>query len=311
MSAMTGNNAPLEERLKQAAEIQGRSLWEDARARLFRNKAAVTSMILLAVITLLAILGPYLWVHDYDTVYKDRVAWAPTLQYWHFLGTDAQGRDLFVRLLMGLRVSLAVGLVATGVSLFIGVLWGATAGYVGGKVDEAMMRVVDVLYAMPFIFFVIILMVVFRDMTAGKPALNILLIFVAIGAVEWLTMARIVRGQTIALKGREFIEAAEAAGVTPLKIVLRHIVPNVLGPVVVYVTLTIPAVILAESFLSFIGLGVQEPLTSLGKLINDGAKDMETLPWTLFVPAITMMVTLFCFNFIGDGLRDAIDPKDR
>ena len=311
MSAMTGDNAPLEAQMEKAVSLRGRSLWQDARARLFRNKAAVASMILLFIITMLAIFGPMLWVHDYDTVYKDRVALAPTWDHLHILGTDTQGRDLFVRLLMGLRVSLAVGMVATAVSLIIGVLWGATAGYIGGRVDEVMMRIVDVLYAMPFIFFVIILMVVFRDMTAGKPALNILLIFVAIGAVEWLTMARIVRGQTITLKSREFIEAAEAAGVAPFTIVRRHIVPNVLGPVVVYVTLTIPAVILAESFLSFIGLGVQEPLTSLGKLINDGAKDMEQLPWTLLVPGITMMVTLFCFNFIGDGLRDAIDPKDR
>ncbi|PHR57405.1 MAG: peptide ABC transporter permease [Robiginitomaculum sp.] len=308
---MTGDNAPLEAQMEKAVSLRGRSLWQDARARLFRNKAAVASMILLFIITMLAIFGPMLWVHDYDTVYKDRVALAPTWDHLHILGTDTQGRDLFVRLLMGLRVSLAVGMVATAVSLIIGVLWGATAGYIGGRVDEVMMRIVDVLYAMPFIFFVIILMVVFRDMTAGKPALNILLIFVAIGAVEWLTMARIVRGQTITLKSREFIEAAEAAGVAPFTIVRRHIVPNVLGPVVVYVTLTIPAVILAESFLSFIGLGVQEPLTSLGKLINDGAKDMEQLPWTLLVPGITMMVTLFCFNFIGDGLRDAIDPKDR
>jgi len=311
MSAMFGNNAPLEERLKKATTLQGRSLWQDARARLFRNKAAVTSMVLLGIITFLAIFGPWIWMHDYDTVYKDRVALAPTWENWHILGTDTQGRDLFVRLLMGLRVSLAVGMVATSVSLIIGVLWGATAGYIGGRLDEVMMRIVDVLYAMPFIFFVIILMVIFRDATAGKPALNIILIFVAIGAVEWLTMARIVRGQTITLKSREFIEAAEAAGVAPFTIVRRHIVPNVLGPVVVYVTLTIPAVILAESFLSFIGLGVQEPLTSLGKLINDGAKDMEQLPWTLLVPGITMMATLFCFNFIGDGLRDAIDPKDR
>ncbi|MBL4595298.1 MAG: ABC transporter permease subunit [Robiginitomaculum sp.] len=308
---MFGNNAPLEERLKKATTLQGRSLWQDARARLFRNKAAVTSMVLLGIITFLAIFGPWIWMHDYDTVYKDRVALAPTWENWHILGTDTQGRDLFVRLLMGLRVSLAVGMVATSVSLIIGVLWGATAGYIGGRLDEVMMRIVDVLYAMPFIFFVIILMVIFRDATAGKPALNIILIFVAIGAVEWLTMARIVRGQTITLKSREFIEAAEAAGVAPFTIVRRHIVPNVLGPVVVYVTLTIPAVILAESFLSFIGLGVQEPLTSLGKLINDGAKDMEQLPWTLLVPGITMMATLFCFNFIGDGLRDAIDPKDR
>jgi oligopeptide transport system permease protein len=225
------------------------------------------------------------------------------LENFHIIGTDPQGRDQFVRLLYGLRVSLAVGIVATLVSLVIGVIWGAVAGYSGGQIDQIMMRIVDVLYSLPFIFFVIILMVVF-----GR---NIILIFVAIGAVEWLTMARIVRGQTISLRRKEFVEAAEAAGVGTPQIVSRHIIPNVLGPVVVYVTLTIPAVILAESFLSFLGLGVQEPLTSLGRLISTGAQEMDTAPWLLIYPAITMMVTLFCFNFIGDGLRDAIDPKDR
>ncbi len=300
-----------EEKLMEKAAVPGRSLWDDARARLMRNRAAVTGAIVLSIITLLAIAGPWVWPHSYDHVFKDQVGIAPTLHNWFIFGTDSQGRDLFVRLLYGLRVSLAVGVVATMVSLLIGVIWGATAGYIGGRVDELMMRFVDTLYAMPFIFFVIILMVVFKDLTTGRPALNILLIFVAIGAVEWLTMARIVRGQTIALKRMEFIEAAEAAGVRPFTIIRRHIVPNVLGPVVVYVTLTIPSVILAESFLSFLGLGVQEPLTSLGKLIANGAQDMETMPWTLLFPAVAMMVTLFCFNFIGDGLRDAIDPKDR
>ncbi len=300
-----------EEALMEKAAVKGRSLWDDAKARLMRNRAAVASAIVLSLITLLAIAGPWVWPHSYDHVFKDHVGIPPTLHGWFIFGTDSQGRDLFVRLLYGLRVSLAVGVIATMVSLLIGVIWGATAGYVGGRVDELMMRFVDTLYAMPFIFFVIILMVVFKDLTTGRPALNILLIFVAIGAVEWLTMARIVRGQTIALKRKEFIEAAEAAGVRPFTIIRRHIVPNVLGPVVVYVTLTIPSVILAESFLSFLGLGVQEPLTSLGKLIANGAQDMETMPWTLLFPALAMMVTLFCFNFIGDGLRDAIDPKDR
>jgi oligopeptide transport system permease protein len=285
------------------AAVTGRSLWEDARRRLFRNKAAVASMVVLGFLTLMAIFGPFLWVHKYETIYDTRVAIAPTFENLHIFGTDPQGRDLFARLLVGLRMSLAVGLVATGVSLIIGVLWGATAGYLGGKVDQIMMRIVDVLYALPFIFFVIILMVVF-----GR---NLILIFVAIGAVEWLTMARIVRGQTISLRKKEFVEAAEAAGVTSSGIVTKHIVPNVLGPVVVYVTLTIPAVILTESFLSFLGLGVQEPLTSLGNLISIGAKEMEISPWLLIFPAATMMITLFCFNFIGDGLRDAIDPKDR
>lgn len=288
--------------IEQAA-VQGRSLWDDARTRLMRNKAAVTGLIILVVLVVLAFLGPLLWIHESDVIYRERVQIAPTLEHFHIFGTDAQGRDLFARVLVGLRMSLMVGVVATMVSLAIGVLWGATAGFLGGRVDQVMMRIVDVLYSLPFIFFVIILMVVF-----GR---NIILIFVAIGAVEWLTMARIVRGQTIALKGMEFVEAAQAAGVSQFAIIRRHIVPNVLGPVVVYVTLTIPVVILAESFLSFLGLGVQEPLTSLGNLIANGARDMEIAPWTLIAPAATMMLTLFCFNFLGDGLRDAIDPKDR
>jgi oligopeptide transport system permease protein len=290
-------------RMIEDAAVKGRSLWDDARTRLLRNKAAVFGLILLGVLVLLAILGPLLWVHDSTFIYRDRVQIGPTFEHLHIFGTDAQGRDLFARVLVGLRMSLMVGVVATMVSLAIGVLWGATAGFVGGRVDQLMMRIVDVLYSLPFIFFVIILMVVF-----GR---NIILIFVAIGAVEWLTMARIVRGQTISLKGMEFVEAAQAAGVSQFSIIRRHIVPNVLGPVVVYVTLTIPVVILAESFLSFLGLGVQEPLTSLGNLISNGARDMEIAPWTLIFPALTMMITLFCFNFIGDGLRDAIDPKDR
>ena len=301
---MSLTSTPAEKReMMESAAVKGRSLWEDAQARLLRNKAAVFSLRLLSVLVFLAFIGPLLWVHDSAFIYRDRVQLPPTLENWHIFGTDAQGRDLFARTLVGLRMSLMVGVVATMVSLVIGVVWGATAGFIGGRVDQIMMRIVDILYALPFIFFVIILMVVF-----GR---NIILIFVAIGAVEWLTMARIVRGQTIALRGMEFVEAAHAAGVGQLSIIRRHIVPNVLGPVVVYVTLTIPVVILAESFLSFLGLGVQEPLTSLGNLIANGARDMEIAPWTLIFPALTMMVTLFCFNFIGDGLRDAIDPKDR
>jgi oligopeptide transport system permease protein len=207
------------------------------------------------------------------------------------------------RIFIGLRVSLAVGVVATLVSLVIGVAYGATAGYLGGWIDDLMMRIVDILYSLPFIFFVILLMVTF-----GK---SLFLLFVAIGAVEWLTMARIVRGQTLSLKEKEFIEAARAAGLSAPAIVLRHIAPNLIGPVVVYVTLTIPGVILAESFLSFLGLGVQEPLTSLGTLVSEGARDMELAPWTLIFPALIMALTLIGFNFIGDGLRDALDPKDR
>jgi oligopeptide transport system permease protein len=281
---------------------RGRSLWDDARRRLFRNKAAVAGMVVLAILFLAAVIGPFLTNFPYDQVNKNDV-WAAPMQQGHLLGADALGRDLLARLLVGLRVSLAVGIVATAVSLVIGVAWGSVAGYAGGRLDELMMRIVDVLYALPFLFFVILLMVVF-----GK---NFILMFVAIGAVEWLTMARIVRGQTLSLKQKEFVEAARAAGVSGAGIVARHIAPNLLGPVVIYVTLTIPGVILAESFLSFLGLGVQEPLTSLGTLISKGAQDMELAPWLLIFPSIVMVATLMCFNFIGDGLRDAIDPRDR
>ncbi|MEI9889872.1 MAG: ABC transporter permease subunit [Caulobacteraceae bacterium] len=286
----------------EGAALKGRSLWDDARRRLFRNKAAVASMILLALLVLAAIVGPYLTAFPYDQINKADT-WAPPLVKGHLLGADPLGRDLLARLLIGLRVSLAVGVVATTVSLVIGVLYGSISGYLGGRVDDLMMRIVEVLYSLPFIFFVILLMVAF-----GR---NFILMFVAIGAVEWLTMARIVRGQTLSLKQREFVEAARAAGLKGSAIVLRHIVPNLLGPVVVYVTLTIPGVILAESFLSFLGMGVQEPLTSLGTLISQGATQMDLAPWLLLFPALTMIVTLLAFNFIGDGLRDAFDPKDR
>ena len=297
--------------LKTVEEIKGRSLWVDARRRLFQNRAAMAGIVILALITLLAVLAPLLSPFAYDEVNYDIIACAPN--WWpaeagcraagHIFGTDAVGRDLFVRVLFGARVSLAVGLVATLVSLVIGVMYGATAGYLGGRADTLMMRLVDVLYSLPFVFFVIILMVMFDR--------NFILLFVAIGAVEWLTMARIVRGQTLSIKQKEFIEAARAGGVSPLAIITRHIIPNVVGPVMVYVTLTVPGVILTESFLSFLGLGIQEPLTSWGVLISDGADQMETAPWMLLFPALFMAVTLFCFNFIGDGLRDALDPKDR
>ncbi len=289
--------------LGAAVEVEGRSLWQDARRRLFRNQAAVVSMVVLAIIATLALVGPWLSAYAYDEVFWDQIQMPPDLATGHWFGTDGNGRDLFVRTLYGGRVSLMVGLLATAVSLVIGVSFGAIAGYVGGALDHLMMRFVDVMYSLPFMFFVILLMVVF-----GR---HIFLIFIAIGAVEWLTMARIVRGQTLALKGREFIEAARAAGVSNRRIITRHIIPNVLGPVVVYVTLTVPQVILTESFLSFLGLGVQEPLTSWGVLISEGATQMESAPWLLIFPATFLAVTLFCFNFIGDGLRDALDPKDR
>ncbi|HKQ44256.1 MAG TPA: ABC transporter permease subunit [Rhizomicrobium sp.] len=297
--------------LKSPEDVKGRSLWLDARRRLFQNRAAMASILLLGAIALLALLAPLLSPFAYDEVNYDIIACAPN--WWpaeatcrapgHIFGTDSVGRDLFVRVLFGARVSLAVGLVATLVSLLIGVLYGAAAGYLGGRTDALMMRAVDVLYSLPFVFFVIILMVIFDR--------NFILLFVAIGAVEWLTMARIVRGQTLSIKQKEFIEAARAGGVSPAAIIGRHIIPNVIGPVVVYVTLTVPGVILTESFLSFLGLGIQEPLTSWGVLISDGADQMETAPWMLLFPALLMAVTLFCFNFIGDGLRDALDPKDR
>ncbi|HLI66602.1 MAG TPA: ABC transporter permease subunit [Caulobacteraceae bacterium] len=286
----------------ERAAVKGRSLWDDARRRLLHNRAAVASMILLAVFLAAAIVGPYLTPFRYDAINKSDV-WAPPLTAGHLLGADALGRDLLARILIGLRVSLSIGVVATAVSLVIGVAWGATAGFLGGAADELMMRFVDVLYTLPFIFFVILLMVTF-----GR---NFLLIFLAIGFVEWLTMSRIVRGQTLSLKQKEFVEAARAAGLSTPAIIGRHLVPNLLGPVVVYATLTIPAVILTESFLSFIGMGVQEPLTSLGTLISTGADEMDLAPWLLFFPAFVMVATLMAFNFIGDGLRDAIDPKDR
>jgi len=309
----TGVGTETAQLMIKAQEVQGRSLWVDARRRLMRNRAAVASMIVLTVIALMAILVPLFWPYSYQAIDYGLVQCAPS--WWpgdavqcraggaHIFGMDAIGRDLFVRLLYGLRVSLSVGLVATFVSLIIGVTYGATAGFIGGRLDEFMMRFVDVLYSLPFIFFVIILMVVFHR--------NFFLLFVAIGAVEWLTMARIVRGQTLSIKQKEFIEAARAAGVGTFDIILRHVIPNVVGPVIVYVTLTIPSVILAESFLSFLGLGIQDPLTSLGVLISDGANLMETAPWLLIFPAAFMALTLFCFNFIGDGLRDALDPRDR
>jgi oligopeptide transport system permease protein len=363
--------------------VKGRSLWADARGRLLRNRAALASLIALALIALACLVGPSLTGHDYDQVYQDYVrvpaqlAAYPTaeqlppatdriasrirarveglavtgdtmrvtlvaqrpiderlLVYFersdlfgtarvvekadegrrlvvdvpvdrrHFLfGTDSNGRDLLTRTLVAGRVSLAIGVLATAVAILIGVLWGATAGYLGGRIDNVMMRVVDILYSLPFIFFVILLVVFF-----GR---NFVLMFIAVGAVEWLDMARIVRGQTLSIKRQEYVQAAEAMGVSTGGILRRHVIPNTLGPVVVYMTLLVPKVILLESFLSFLGLGVQEPMTSWGVLISEGAKNIQGSTWMLVYPSVFLTGTLFCLNFIGDGLRDALDPKDR
>jgi len=286
-----------------AQPSSGRSLWYDAWVVLRRNRAAITALIVLVTMTVIVVVAPLLIPYSIDETDWDNISMAPSLQSGHLFGTDGLGRDLLVRTLQGGRISLLVGIVATFVSLLIGISYGAVSGYLGGRIDQAMMRIVDILYALPFMFLVILLMVFF-----GR---NIVLIFVAIGAINWLDMARIVRGQTLSLKNREYIEAARAGGVTTSRIIRRHIVPNLLGIVAIYVTLTIPQVILVESFLSFLGLGVQEPMTSWGALVNEGAQEMENAPWMLVFPALFLTVTLFCFNFLGDGLRDALDPRDR
>jgi oligopeptide transport system permease protein len=280
-------------------------LWSDAWTRLRRSRAAMTALATLGLLLLFAIVGP--WVSPYTLEHVDwmqgALATPPSFGDGHWFGTDSNGRDLFVRVWVGTRVSLFVALLATLVSVAIGVAWGATAGYLGGRTDHWMMRVVDVLYALPYMFFVIILTVLF-----GR---SLWLIFVAIGAVGWLTMARIVRGQALSLRHREFVEAAIALGLPAHRVIARHVVPNVLGTVIVYATLTVPQVILFESFLSFLGLGVQEPLTSLGRLVAEGALEMESSPWLLLAPSAVLAVLLLCLNFLGDGLRDALDPRQR
>ncbi|WP_439528825.1 ABC transporter permease subunit [Pannonibacter sp.] len=366
-----------------AEPVKGRSLWDDARDRLLKNRAAVASMIVLTLITLISIVGPWLSPHGYDQVYRDYVKVPASLtayplpeqvepaflsalkrarlttegfeqegdtvsvrvssnreidprsvqyvdrsdlfknarledfaedkksavikadiRHLHFyFGTDANGRDLMTRTFIAGRVSLTIGLLATFVAISIGVIYGAASGYLGGRIDQVMMRVVDVLYSLPFIFFVIMLVVFF-----GR---NFVLMFIAVGAVEWLDMARIVRGQTLTIKRQEYVQAAEAMGVSNGGILRRHVIPNTLGPVVVYMTLLVPKVILLESFLSFLGLGVQEPMTSWGVLISEGARNLQGSVWMLVFPSIFLTSTLFALNFIGDGLRDALDPKDR
>ena len=375
---------PAEEQAGTGAEPQrGRSLWDDAWARLKANRAAVASAALLALMLLACVVGPWLSPHPFDAVYRSyvkvpaslapypraeqigpslesalrrarvsvedwreeggrvfvtvtsgraidprttryldrandfsdtrveetsedgkRMVFSAEVERLYFLfGTDANGRDLLTRTLIAGRISLTIGLLATLVALFIGVTYGAVSGYLGGRVDTMMMRVVDILYSLPFIFFVILLVVFF-----GR---NFVLMFIAVGAIEWLDMARIVRGQTLSIKRQEYVQAAEALGVGPRGILRRHVVPNTLGPVVIYMTLMVPKVILLESFLSFLGLGVQEPMTSWGVLIAEGARNIQGATWMLIFPSLFLMATLFALNFIGDGLRDALDPKDR
>ena len=275
------------------------SLWQDAIRRLIQNRAAMIGGITILVLIILAIFAP--WIAPYSYSYQNLDIGAPPPSAEHLLGTDVLGRDLLSRLLYGARISLLVGFVATGVALVIGVSWGIVAGYFGGRVDSIMMRIVDVLYGLPFIIFIILLMVIF-----GR---NIWLLFAAIGAVEWLTMARIVRAQVIGLKNQEFVQAAQVMGVSNFSMFRRHILPNILGPIAVYATLTIPQVMLLEAFLSFLGLGIQPPMSSWGTLIRYGVESMEEHYWLLIYPGLTFTITLFALNFFGDGLRDALDPK--
>jgi oligopeptide transport system permease protein len=267
-----------------------------------RHRIAVVCAIVLVLLVLLALIGPALSPVSYDHLDKLAV-WSPPGTAGHWLGTDSLGRDVFVRTLVGLRISLAIGILATAVAVAIGIAWGAIAGYAGGWLDEGMMRIVDGLYSLPFMFLVILLMAALGNSVA--------LIFIAIGAVEWLTIARIVRAQTLSLRETAFVEAARVAGASPGDIIRRHVVPNLLGPVVAYATLTVPSVILAESFLSFLGLGIQEPLASLGTLIARGAQDSEIAPWLLLCPTSVMVVTLLALTLLGESLRAAVDPRER
>ena len=278
---------------------RGTSLWMDAWRRLRKNRMAVAGAIILCFVVALSVVAP--WFSPYSFEDQDTALGASSPSGAHWLGTDPLGRDLLTRILYGGRVSLLVGVAATSVSLLIGVLYGAVAGFAGGRLDSFMMRVVDVLYALPFTIFVIILMVFF-----GR---NFILLFLAIGAVEWLTMARIVRAQVLSIREKEYIEASRVLGYSTTRIILRHVLPNTLGPVIVYVTLTIPQVMLVEAFLSFLGLGVQPPMSSWGILIREGVETMEEFPWLLLFPSIALSLTLFSLNFLGDGLRDALDPR--
>jgi oligopeptide transport system permease protein len=281
----------------------GRSPWTDARRRFVRNKAAVASLVLLAIIAAACVFGPMLLPNAFDSTDWDAMKLPPMLQGTHWWGTDESGRDLLVRCLIGGRISLMVGVLATLASVAVGIAWGATAGFLGGRVDSFMMRFVDMMYAIPYLLIAILLVTLL-----GR---DFYLVVLAITAFSWMDMARVVRGQTLSLRHREFVEAARAIGVPTRRIIFSHIVPNLLGIVVIYTTVTVPSVILTESVLSFLGLGIQEPMTSWGVLIEDGTTVMETAPWLLLFPGALLSITLYCFNFIGDGLRDALDPKER
>lgn len=278
---------------------QGTSLGKDALIRLRKNKMAMAGAIMLLLLSIVALLTPWIAPYAYDAQNLNLGASPPSAEHW--LGTDVLGRDQLTRIMYGSRISLMVGFIATSVALLIGVLWGAIAGFFGGRVDALLMRTVDALYALPFTIFIILLTVIFGS--------SMLLLFLAIGAVEWLTMARIVRGQVLSIKQQEFVEAAVSMGLSRWKIIYRYLIPNVLGPVIVYTTLTIPGVILLESFLSFLGLGIQPPQSSWGSLISSGVETMEEYPWLLLFPALVLSLTLFSLNFLGDGLRDALDPR--
>lgn len=306
-----------------AAEfVRGTSLWRDAWRRLLKNKLAVFGLIVVAIITIASIIGPtlikrtfgftpdYIPTHDIKLTQSFPPFTGPNGEFsWkHPMGTDNAGRDQLARVLQGGQISLFVGIIATLVSLLIGVTYGAIAGYVGGRVDNVMMRVVDVLYSLPYIILVIVLLSMFRSQT---PSGQLILLFVAIGSVSWLTMARIVRGQILSLKNQEFVLAARATGVSGTRIIFRHLIPNTLGPVIVYATLTIPQIMLTEAFLSFLGFGVQAPLSSWGSLAAEGIQNIGIFPWQLIFPGVTMALTLFSLNFLGDGLRDALDPQMR
>ena len=294
---------PIDIVVPTASDIKGRSLWQDAWRRFYKNKAAIASLGILFLVTLFVIFVPMIAPFGYAETDWGYMQGAPSFENKHYFGTDSLGRDLLVRTAIGGRISLLVGIAGATVAVVFGTVYGAASGYLGGKIDAIMMRFLEILNAFPFMFFVILLVTIF-----GR---NLMLIFVAIGLVSWLDVARIVRGQTLSLKSKEFIEAAHVGGVSGFNIIMRHIVPNVLGVVVVYASLLVPSMILFESFLSFLGLGVQEPMTSWGALLQEGSQTMQVAPWQILIPSVFLVVTLFCFNFIGDGLRDAFDPKDR